>query len=109
VKREFHPTILLFLTLYLVVGLGVRLLVPLYVTASLLFCLENYLGYLHVSAKITLITSQVVPTLRRVPRFEAPVHVPRPCNPSPQPPPPYVRGPHVILEEETDESVTDSN
>jgi hypothetical protein len=109
VKREFHPTILLFLILYLAVGLGVRLLVPLYVTASLLFGLENYLGYLHVSAKITLVTSRVVPTLRRVPRFEAPIHVPRPRNPSPQPPPPYVRGPRVILEEETDESVSDSN
>jgi hypothetical protein len=57
VKREFHPTILLFLTLYLAVGLGVRLLVPLYITASLLFSRENYLGYLHVSTKITLITS----------------------------------------------------
>jgi hypothetical protein len=109
VKREFHPTILLFLILYLAVGLGVRLLVPLYVTASPLFSLENYLGYLHVSATITLVTSRVVPTLRRVPRFEAPIHVPRPRNPSPQPPPPYVRGPRVILEEETDESVSDSN
>jgi hypothetical protein len=109
VKREFHPTILLFLILYLAAGLGVRLLVPLYVTASLLFGLENYLGYLHVSAKITLVTSRVVPTLRRVPRFEAPIHVPRSRNPSPQPPPPYVRGPRVILEEETDESVSDSN
>jgi hypothetical protein len=110
VKREFHPTILLFLTLYLAVGLGVHLLVLLYVTASLLFGLENYLGYLHVSAKITLVTSRVVPTLRRVPHFEAPIHVPsRPRHPSPQPPPPYVRGPHVILEEETDESVTDSS
>jgi hypothetical protein len=110
VKREFHPTILLFLTLYLTVGLGVRLLVPLYVTTSLLFGLENYLGYLHVSAKITLVTSRVVLTLRRVPCFEAPIHVPvRPHNPLPQPPPPYVRGPRVILEEETDESVSDSN
>jgi hypothetical protein len=110
VKREFHPTILLFLTLYLAVGLVVRLLVPLYTTVSLLFSLENYLGYLHISAKITLVTSQVVPTLRRVPRFEAPIHVPvRPRNPFPQPPPPYVRGPRVILEEETDESVSDSN
>jgi hypothetical protein len=104
VKREFHPTILLFLILYLAVGLGVRLLVPLYINASLLFSLENYLGYLHVSAKITLVTSRVVPTLRRVPRFEAPIHVPRPRNP-----PPYVRGPCVILEEESDESLTDSS
>jgi hypothetical protein len=110
VKREFHPTILLFLTLYLTIGLGVHLLVPLYVTASLLFSLENYLGYLHISAKITLVTSQVVPTLRRVPHFEASIHVPsRPRNPSPQPPPPYVRGPCVILEEETDKSLTDSS
>jgi hypothetical protein len=109
-KREFHPTILLFLTLYFAVGLGVHLLIPLYVTTSLLFSLENYLGYLHVSAKITLVTSRVVPTLRRVPHLEAPIHVPvRPRNPSPQPPPPYIRGPHVILEEETDESLTDSS
>ena len=75
-KREFHPAILLFLILYLAVGLGVHLLVPFYVTVSLLFDLENFLGYLHVSAKITLVTSRVVPTLRRVPRFEAPIHVP---------------------------------
>jgi hypothetical protein len=109
VKREFHPTILLFLTLYLAVGLGVCLLVPLYVTASVLYGLENYLGYLHVSAKITLVTSQVVPTLHRVSHFEAPIYVPRPRNPSPIPPPPYVCGPHVILEEETDKSLTDSN
>jgi hypothetical protein len=94
VKREFHPTILLFLTLYLVTGLGVHLLVLLNITASLLFGLENYLGYLHISAKITLVTSRVAP---------------RPRNPSPQPPPPYVQGPRVILEEETDESLTDSN
>jgi hypothetical protein len=52
-----------------------------------------------------LVTSRVVPTLRRVPHFEAPIYVPRPHNP----PPPYVRGPRVILEEETDESVSDSN
>jgi hypothetical protein len=105
VKREFHPAILLSLILYLVAGSGVHLLVPSYVIALLLFNLENFLGYLHVSTKITLVTSRVVPTLHRVPRFEAPIHVPRPRNP----PPPYVRGPHVILEEETDESVSDSN
>jgi hypothetical protein len=109
VKREFHPTILLFLILHLAVGLGVRLLVPLYVTASLLFGLENYLGYLHASAKISFVTSRIVPTLRRVPRFEAPIYVPRPRNLSPIPPPPYVRGPRVILEEESDESLTDSS
>jgi hypothetical protein len=110
VKREFHPAILLFLTLCLAVGLGVPLLVLFYVTVSLLFGLESYLGYLHASAKISFVTSRIVPTLRRVPRFEAPIHVPpRPRNPSPHPPPPYVRGPRVILEEETDESVSDSN
>jgi hypothetical protein len=109
VKREFHPAILLFLILCLVAGSGVYLLVPSYVIASLLFDLENFLGYLHASAKITLVTSRVIPTLCRVPRFEAPIHVPRPHNPSPIPPPPYVRGPCVILEEETDESVTNSN
>jgi hypothetical protein len=110
VKREFHPTILLFLILCLAVGSGVPLLVLFYVTASLLFGLESYLGYLHASAKISFVTSRIVPTLRRVPRFEAPIHVPpRPHNPSPQPPPPYVRGPRVILEEETDKSVSDSN
>jgi hypothetical protein len=110
VKREFHPAILLFLTLCLAIGLGVPLLVLFYVTASLLFDLESYLGYLHASAKISFVTSRIVPTLRRVPRFEAPIHVPpRPRNPSPQPPPPYVRGPRVILEEESDESLTDSS
>jgi hypothetical protein len=109
VKREFHPAILLSLILYLVAGSGVHLLVPSYVIASLIFDLENFLGYLHVSAKIILGTSRVVPTLRRVPRFEAPIHMPRPRNPSPHPPSPYICGPCVILEEETDESVTDSN
>jgi hypothetical protein len=109
VKREFRPAILLSLILYLVAGSGVHLLVPSYVIALLLFDLENFLGYLHVSAKITLVTSRVVPTLCRVPRFEAPIHVPRPPNPSPHPPPPYIRGPCVILEEETDESLTDSS
>jgi hypothetical protein len=109
VKREFHPAILLSLILYLIAGSGVHLLVPSYVIASLLFDLENFLGYLHVSAKITLVTSQVVPTLRRVPRFKAPIHMPRPHNPSPHPLPSYIRGPRVILEEETDESLTDSS
>jgi hypothetical protein len=109
VKREFHPAILLFLTLYLTTGLGVPLLVLSYATVLLLFNLENFLGYLHASAKITLVTSRIVPTLRRVPRFEAPIHVPRPRNPSPHPPPPYIRGPNMILEEETDELLTDSN
>jgi hypothetical protein len=109
-KREFHPAILLFLTLCLTIGLGVPLLVLSYATISLLCNLENFLGYLHVFAKTSLVTSRIVPTLHRVPRFEAPIHVPpRPRNPSPQPPPPYVHGPHVILEEETDKSVSDSN
>jgi hypothetical protein len=109
VKREFHPTILLSLILYLVAGLGVHLLAPSYVITSHPFDLENFLGYLHISANITHVTSRVVPILHRVPRFEAPIHVPRPRNPSPHPPPTYVRGPCVILEEETHESVTDSN
>jgi hypothetical protein len=111
VKREFHPAIPLFLTLCLAVGLGVPLLVPFYAIVSLLCDLENFLGYLHASAKISFVTSRIVPTLRRVPRCEAPIHVPpRPRNPSPQhPPPPYVRGPRVILEEESDESLTDSS
>jgi uncharacterized membrane protein required for colicin V production len=65
VKREFHPTILLFLILCLVAGSGVHLLIPSYIIESLLFGLENILGYLHISAKITLVTSRVVPTLRR--------------------------------------------
>jgi hypothetical protein len=108
-KRELHPTILLFLTLCLTAGLGVPLLILSYATVSLLFNLENFLGYLHASTKITLVTSQIVPTLRRVPRFEAPIHVPRPHNPSPHPPSPSIRGPNMILEEETDESVVDSN
>ena len=90
VKREFHPAILLFLTLYLAVGSEVLPLVLSYVTASLLLGLENLLGFLHVTVKITLGTSHVVPSLRRVPHFEAPIHVPRPHNPSPQPPPPYI-------------------
>jgi hypothetical protein len=110
VKRELHPAILLFLILYLAVGSEALHLALSYVTASLLFGLENLLGYLHVTARITLATSRLVPTLRRVPRFQAPIHVPaRPRNPSPQPPPPYIHGPRVILEEETDESVSDSN
>jgi hypothetical protein len=63
VKREFHPAILLFLTLCLATGLGVPLLVLSYATVLLLFDLENFLGYLHASAKITLVTSRIVPTL----------------------------------------------
>jgi hypothetical protein len=110
VKRELHPAIPLFLISYLAVGSGALHLALSYVIVSLRFGLENLLGYLHVTARITLATSRLVPTLRRVPRFQAPIHVPaRPRNPSPQPPPPYVRGPRVILEEETDESVSDSN
>jgi hypothetical protein len=110
VKRELHPAIPLFLTLYLAVGSEALHLALSYVIVSLLFGLENLLGYLHVTARITLATSRLVPTICRVPRFQAPIHVPaRSCNPSPQPPPPYVRGPRVILEEETDESVSDSN
>jgi hypothetical protein len=102
-----HP---LFLILYLAVGSEALPLALSYVIVSLFFGQENLLGYLHVTVRITLATSRLVPTLHRVPRFQAPLHVPaRPRNPSPHPPPPYVRGPHVILEEETDESVTDSN
>jgi hypothetical protein len=109
-EERLPPATLFFLILYHAVGLEARLLVPFYITVSLLFSLEKHLGYLHVSAKTSLITSCIVPTLRRVSRFEAPIHVPpRPCNLSPHPLPPYVRGPRVILEEETDESVTDSN
>ena len=106
VKQDFHPTILVFLILYYVVGLEATLLPLLYVTTSLLFGLDSYLGYLHTSVKITFATSCIVPALCRVPCFEAPLHVPRPCNPSLCPPPPYVQGPHVILEDETNESLS---
>ena len=75
-------------------------------TPSLLLDLENFLGYLHVTAKTTFVTTRIVPSLRIVPRFEAPIHVPRPHNPSPRPPPPYIQGPRVILEDETDESLS---
>jgi hypothetical protein len=110
VKRELHPLIPLFLTLYLAIGSEVLPLALFYVIVSLLFSLENLLSYLHVTVRITLTTSRLIPTLHRVPHFQASIHVPaRPCNPSPHPPPPYVRGPHVILEEETDESLSDSN
>jgi hypothetical protein len=110
VKRELHPAIPLFLTLYLAVGSEALPLALSYLIVSLLFGLENLLGYLHITTRIMLATSRLIPTLCRVPRFQAPIHVPaRPHNPSPQPPPPYVRSPCVILEEETDESVTDSN
>jgi hypothetical protein len=110
VKRELHPAIPLFLILYLAVGSEALPLALSYVIVSLLFGLENLLGYLHITTRITLATSRLVPTLHRVPHFQAPIHVPaRPHNPSPHPPSPYIRGPHVILEEETDESVTDSN
>ena len=105
-KREFHPTILLFLALCLTIGSEVLPLVLSYVIASLLLGLENLLGYLHVSMKITLATSHVVPTIHRVPCFEAPIHIARPRNTSPHPPPPYVQGPRVILEDETDESLS---
>jgi hypothetical protein len=109
-KRELHPAIPLFLTLSLAVGSEVLPLALFYVTISLPFGLENLLGYLHITVRITLATSCLIPTLRRVPHFQAPIHVPaRPRNPSPHSPPPYVRGPRVILEEETDESVTNSN
>ena len=105
-KREFHPAIPLFLILFLAAGSEVLLLAPFYVIASLLFNLENFLGYLHVTVKTTFVTTCVVPSLRRVPCFEAPIHVPRPHNPSPCPPPPYVQGPCVILEDKTDESLS---
>ena len=55
VKREFHPTILLFLTLYLTVGSEMLPLILSYVIESLLLDLENLLGYLHVSVKIMYI------------------------------------------------------
>jgi hypothetical protein len=102
-----HP---LFLILYLAVGSEALPLVLSYVIVSLLFGLETLLGYLHDTARIPLATSRLVPTLHRVPCFQAPIHMSaRPRNPSPHPPPPYVRGPRVILEEETDESMTDSS
>ena len=106
VKRDFYPAILVFLILYYVVDLEATLLPLLYVTTSLLFGLDSHLGYLHVSVKVTFATSHIVPALCRVPHFETPLHVPRPCNPSPHPPPPYVRGPCVILEDETDKSLS---
>ena len=106
VKREFCPAILLFLTLYLAVGSEVLPLTLSYVIASLLLSLESLLGYLHITAKFTLTTSYVVSSLRRVPEFEAPIHMSRPRNPSPHPPPPYIQGPCVILEDETDESLS---
>ena len=83
IKREFHPAIFLFLILYLAVGSEVLPLILSYVITSLLLGLGNLLGYLHVSVKIIFATSRIVPTICRVPRFEAPIHIPRPCNPSP--------------------------
>ena len=92
VKRDFHPAILVFLILYYVIGLEATLLPLLYVTTSLLFGLDSRLEYLYASTKITFATSHIVPTLCRVPCFEAPLHVPRLHNPFPCPPPPYVQG-----------------
>jgi hypothetical protein len=57
VKREFHPAILPFLILCLVAGSGVHLLIPSYIITSHLFNLENFLGYLYITVKITLVTS----------------------------------------------------
>ena len=105
-KREFCWAIPLFLILFLAVGSEALLLAPFYIITSLLFDLENFLDYLHVTAKTTFVTTCVVLSLRRVPRFEAPIHMPRPRNPSPHPPPPYIQGSHVILEDETDESLS---
>ena len=62
-KQDFHSAILTFLTLYYAVGLEATLLPLLYVTISLLFGLDNRLGYLHATAKFTLATNRVVPTL----------------------------------------------
>ena len=98
-----HPP---FLILFLAAGSEVLLLTPFYVITSLLFNVENFLDYLHVTAKTTFVTTRVIPSLHRVPHFEAPIHVPRPRDPSPHPPPPYVQGPHVILEDETNESLS---
>ena len=105
-KREFHPAIHFFLILFLATGSEALLLAPFYVIALLLFNLENFWGYMHITTKTTFVTTCIVPRLRRVPCFEAPIHMPRPRNPSPQRPPPYVRAPHVILEDETDKSLS---
>ena len=105
-KREFCPAIPLFLILFLAIGSEALLLAPFYIITLLLFDLENFLGYLHVTAKTTFVTTHIVPSLCRVSHFEAPIHVPRPRNPSPHPPLPYVQGPRVILEDETDESLS---
>ena len=100
-KREFCPAITLFLILFLAAGSEALLLAPFYVIALLLFDLENFLDYLHVTAKTIFFTTRIVPSLHRVPHFEAPIHMPRPHNPSPRPLPLYVQGSHVILEDET--------
>ena len=89
-KREFRPAIPLFLILFLAAGSEALLLAPFNIITALLFDLENFLGYLHVTAKTTFVTTHVVPSLCRVPRFEAPIHMPRPHNSSPCPLPPYV-------------------
>ena len=62
-NRKFHPAILLFLTLYFTVGSEVLPLILFYAITSLLLGIENLLGYLHVSAKITFATSCVIPTI----------------------------------------------
>jgi hypothetical protein len=49
-KRELHPAIPLFLTLYLTAGSEALPLTLSYVIVSLLFVLENLLGYLHIIA-----------------------------------------------------------
>jgi hypothetical protein len=64
VKRELHPAIHLFLTLYLAVGSEALPLALFYVTVSLLFGLENLLGYLHVTVRITLATETTNYSLR---------------------------------------------
>ena len=105
-KREFCPAIFLLLILYLAVGSEALPLVLSYVTTLLLFGLENLFGYLHVTVKFTLTTSCVVCTYLHYEEYQAPIHIPRPHNLSPHPPPAYVRGPRVILEDKTDESLS---
>jgi hypothetical protein len=75
-KRELHPAIPLFLILYLAVGSEVLPLALSYIIISLLFGLENLLGYLHITARIMLATNHLVPTLCRVPHFQAPTVTP---------------------------------
>ncbi len=111
VKRDFQiEHLLLIIILYHAAG-SVALNLPFcYVIVSLLFDLDQYLGGLHVTARVTFTVQALIPQrVRFDPRINRPARPPPPYEASSEAESQSAEEPRVQIEEDSDETLVESD